>query len=331
MPASLLEQILEANRSYLAGTSRALEPGDPPFVVVTCVDARLTGLLEQALGLPRRRALVVRTAGSRVAADSHDALRSVVAAVFVNGAAEILVVGHTDCAMAAFLTAQVVESFRQAGIPRSAFGDLDLRAWFGATGSVREGVVESVTCLRGCALLPRGFPVHGLIIDSESGRLEHVIDTATLTAGTVPVAAVGPASSPALPERGHPAAPSPPPAAPRPPVSPVVPTQTPAAGSPAVKAPDSLIDAARMLAAIMQRERANPHFQQELVELRAAVGSERNPLRLISLLERTASRYQTRHPELPQIVAFLKRALVSREAREKGQDDIVEQFQRILR
>jgi carbonic anhydrase len=330
MTSSLLEQILEANRSYLAGSPRTLEAGDPPFVVVSCVDARLTGLLEQAMGLPRHRAIVVRTAGNRVAAEHHDALRSIVAAVFVKGATEVFVVGHTDCAMAAFQSAQVVESFRSAGIPRSAFGDLDLRSWFGAIGSVRDNVAESVSFLRSCPLLPRGFPVCGLIIDTESGRLERMQETNVSSVSSQSSVTGAP---PVQPEKDHTPA-APPSVPPPPPVQPpayVAPTAAAAPAATAVKPPENLIDAARVLAAVIQSERGNPHFQQELLELRTALHGERNPLKLIALLERMASRYQTRHPELPPVIALLKRVLTSREAREKDRNDLISQFQRILR
>src|SRR5512144_647566 len=100
--SSLLRQIEEANKSYRAGTPRLLDPAGDPFVVICCIDPRLTGFLEPALGLPKHRAVVIRTAGNRMSAADPDALRSVAVALFVKNAREILVVGHTDCGLASF-------------------------------------------------------------------------------------------------------------------------------------------------------------------------------------------------------------------------------------
>jgi len=130
--SSLLRQIVEANKSYAAGHPRLLDPEGEPFVVVACIDPRLTGLLEPALGLPRRRAVVIRTAGNQLSEKNSDSLRSLAAALYIKNAGEIVIVGHTDCGLSHFSVPEVVENFRRAGVRRTAFGHEDLRAWFGA-------------------------------------------------------------------------------------------------------------------------------------------------------------------------------------------------------
>jgi len=173
---TLLRRILEANKSFLAGAGRPLDASGEPFVVVACMDARLTGLLEPAMGLPRNRAVIVRTAGNRVSRANPDVLRSIAVGFFVKGAREVFVVGHTDCAMAGFSAAQAAENFRKAGVARAAFGDEDLRTWFGAFVSVEANVRESVDALRRSGLVPAGGKVHGLIIDTAGGALQVIVD-----------------------------------------------------------------------------------------------------------------------------------------------------------
>src|SRR3974377_2009124 len=116
MSPTLLQQIKEANNRYLAGSPQMLDSKGDPFLVLACMDPRLTGMLEPLLGLPKHRAIVIRTAGNLVSEVNHDVLRSVAVALFTKGAREIFIAGHTDCALSKFSAPEVVDAFRKAGI-----------------------------------------------------------------------------------------------------------------------------------------------------------------------------------------------------------------------
>src|SRR5437867_3149666 len=191
---TLLQEITEANTSFLAGNPRLLDASGDPFIVVSCIDPRLTSFIEPALGLPKNRALVVRTAGNQVTALCNDALRSIVAGVYVKGGTEIFIVGHTDCAMSRFSTQDVIENFRKAGVERSIFGDADIRAWFGAFHDVKTNVIQSVDYLRKSGFLPPLLKVHGLVLDIQNGKLDTVYNGDT----PITVPAVTPAHTAAL-------------------------------------------------------------------------------------------------------------------------------------
>jgi len=174
--SSLLNQIIAANKSYLSGTPSFLDPAGEPFVVITCIDSRLTGLVEPALGLSRHRAIVIRTAGNQVSEKNSDLLRSLAVALYVKNAREIVIVGHTDCGLSNFSVSEVTENFRKAGIPRAAFGHEDLRSWFGAFADIRGNVLRGIEYLRKSSLAPPTIKTHGLILDTESGILQVVVD-----------------------------------------------------------------------------------------------------------------------------------------------------------
>ena len=53
---------------------------------------------------------------------------------------------------------------------------IDLKNWLKGFSHVEEGVRGSVGVIRNHPLLPKGVPVHGMIINSESGELKMVVD-----------------------------------------------------------------------------------------------------------------------------------------------------------
>ncbi len=308
MSTSLLQQIRECNNSYRAGQPRLLDSSGAPFIVLACIDSRLTGLLEPALGLPRHRALVIRVAGNQVSQAAPEALRSIAVAVYVKGGRELLVVGHTDCSMASFSAPQVIDSFRNAGVARSAFGGDDLRTWFGAFADIRGNVLSGISFIRRSGILPPDLKVHGLILGTDDGAIEVVDDGDVAAAATpgVPVETGRESVKSPLERAPQPHIPEIPPApvAHRPhgpkPVSPEPPVGVP---------PASVAAAATVLRDFFLRESGDAHFQQTAVDLKALLKRERNPARILSVLDRIARDYRVRYPELPATLEYLKKSL----------------------
>jgi len=321
MSPTLLQQIQDANKSFLAGTVRLLEASGDPFIVLACIDPRLTGVIEPALGLPRDRSIVIRTAGNRICAGSTDTLRSIAAGIFIKGATEVFVVGHTDCALASFNTAQVIESFRAAGINRSAFGDGDLREWFGAFPDIKNNVLQSIEYLRRSGILPRNARAHGLILDTSGGGLEVVWDGDAAPAEPAVIiekaAALPHAPAPQLPPGpAHPIPPPPPAAEPsaRGPVIIPLEAAVPQPIKPKRGAPTSMVQAGMILRDFVSRERKDPHFQRTLMDFRAVLRRERNPLRIFAALEEIVRDYESRYPDLPAALEYLRSSLASKDA-----------------
>jgi carbonic anhydrase len=315
---SLFQQIRECNKGFRAGQGRLLDSSGAPFVVLACIDPRLTGFLEPALGLPRNRALVIRVAGNRVAESTPEVLRSIAAAVYVKGAGELLIVGHTDCAMARFSAQETIESFRRAGVPRNAFGDGDLRSWFGAFADIKANVLASAAHVRRSGLFSKAFKVHGVILGTDDGSLEVVLDGDTAVADALPGSlpyAEPTACEKVAPEKAQDEASvhaSPPlPAAPRPqPGLPVIIAVPAAAHAPAAAEPASIASAAMVLRDFFLREKG-AHFQETVADLHALVRRERNPARVVPILERIVRDYRARYPELPGALECLKKTLQS--------------------
>lgn len=319
MSPTILQELKEANSSFLAGSPRFLDPSGSPFIVVTCIDSRLTGFIEPALGLPKHRVMIVRTAGNRITDTSQDVLHSVAAGIFMKGAKEIFVIGHTDCALSKFSAAEVIENFRKAGIPRSAFGDEDLRTWFGAFTDIKANVLRGVEHLRKSPFVPRDMKIHGLVIGIERGELEVVhdgdaapVDTSTSPAKHeetevhMPIVAAPFATVPSV-------IPSPP-AAQKGTKGPVIIAQPVKAAETKPKAgqPDSMLDAAMIVRDFISRERENAQFERTLLQIDTLIKNEKDPIRIVTELEKIIANYKSRYPELPGALEYLKKSVQSR-------------------
>jgi carbonic anhydrase len=75
----------------------------------------------------------------------------------------------------------VLDKARQRGIPEQTLATLgnsgiDLQRWLTGFERVEDGVRQSVETVRLHPLLPPGVPVHGLIIDPVTGKLDVVVD-----------------------------------------------------------------------------------------------------------------------------------------------------------
>jgi carbonic anhydrase len=281
MSESLLNEILEANRHFLNGSIKPISADGLPFIVVACIDPRLTGLLEPALGLPRHRAIVVRTAGNVISGSSPDVLRSVAAGLYLKNAKGIIVVGHSDCAMAKFSAQDVIESFRSAGIARSAFGDSDLRAWFGAFSDIRANVLQGIAFLRKSGMVPAAVAIHGLLVDSSSGAAELLFDGSAQD--SVPVVPVSMIETPEIKPRQS--APGEANSSPR--TAEIRP-------SPPSMSMEQIVRAFRKLYAAEHRNR---EFQMAMAELALALKTERDPGKILNALNRAVAPFSEKYPE----------------------------------
>jgi carbonic anhydrase len=340
MESTLLRQIGEANKGFLAQSPRSLDADGDPFVVVACIDPRLTGLLEPALGLPRNRAAVIRTAGNQLSERTPDALRSIAVALYVKHAKEIIFVGHTDCSMAAFSAAEVSDSFRKAGIPRSAFGNEDLRAWFGAYTNIRDNLIGSIDYLRKSGLVPADRKIHGLILDTNQGSIEVVVDGNLASESMAPPAA---AAEPGKKDTSagdkdakavaveSPAKPTPPRVVPptgeqKPTKGPIVIGQPAARKDQAAAAPASLLDAVMILRDFFHRERQSQRMQKAILDLKTTWRQEKSPDRIVAELQDLVHSYETQYPNLPAALAYLEDVVKSGSADRIGFGEVIKRI-----
>jgi len=190
----LFEALLNFNEHWLRGDKearfeRAEHADNLPIVALTCIDQRLNSLLPGALGLEASDLILLRTPGNIVGSPMGETARAIALACAYKGGHEIAVIGHTDCAVAQTTVLKLTDELASAGLARDRLPD-DLTEFFGLFASERQNVMKAVELLRQSAVIGPNTPVHGLLIDVRTGKVEWLVNGyQTETAG------VGPGSS----------------------------------------------------------------------------------------------------------------------------------------
>ena len=192
----LFESIIDANHRAVAGDASAgLHPGDftdeLPVIALTCIDPRLNAFFPNALALPAEQFIWLRNAGNIIFDPMSSMMRTLALACAVKGGKEIAIIGHTDCQIVKMTTMRLLEEFKILGVERSLLPD-NLNEFFGLSGSERQNVIKACDIVRQSPLIGPKIPVHGLLLNTETGNLDWVVNGYQ----TLEMAASRPAASP---------------------------------------------------------------------------------------------------------------------------------------
>ena len=176
----LFEAILDANKRALAGDSsagvRVAEYAQElPVIALTCIDPRLNRLFPGVLALPEEQFIWLRNAGNIITSPLSSTMRSIALACAVKDGREIAVIGHTDCKIRHATVGELTERFKALGIDRHLLPE-NLADYFGVFASERQNVIRGVDFIRESPLIGPRIPVHGLMVDIQSGQLEWVVN-----------------------------------------------------------------------------------------------------------------------------------------------------------
>lgn len=176
----LFEAIIGANHLAVAGdTNAGLHPTDfansLPVVALTCIDPRLNAFFPNALAVPSEDFIWLRNAGNIITGPMSSTMRSLALACAVKGGREIAIIGHTDCQVAKTPTTVLLDRFKALGVDRSRLPD-NLSEFFGTFGSERQNVIKACDFARHSPLIGAKVPIHGLLLDSETGKLDWVVN-----------------------------------------------------------------------------------------------------------------------------------------------------------
>lgn len=154
---------------------------DKKMVILSCMDTRLTSLLPKALNLKNGDAKIVKNAGAVITHPFGSIMRSILVAVYELQAEEVYVIGHKGCGMSSLesgailkkmydrdISVETVDTLNRAGI--------DINKWLHGFDCVEESVIESVEHIKNHPLMTHDILVHGLIMDSITGKIDVVVD-----------------------------------------------------------------------------------------------------------------------------------------------------------
>lgn len=187
----LFEAIIDANHRAVAGDATAgLHPAEfedeLPVVALTCIDPRLNAFFPNALALPAEDFIWLRNAGNTITSTLSSTMRSLALACAVKGGREIAIIGHTDCQVCKTTTMVLLDKLVALGVERSKLPE-NVNEFFGMFGSERQNVIKACDFARTSPLIGPKIPVHGLILDLATGKLDWVVNGyETLTAHAQP-------------------------------------------------------------------------------------------------------------------------------------------------
>ncbi len=182
---SLLQDILDYNkifteeRMYEAYTTTKFP--NKKLVILTCMDTRLIELVYKAMNMKNGDVKVVKNAGAVVTHPFGSIMRSLLIAVYELKADEVLVIGHHDCGMSVMNSDRLLEKIKERGIKEETIqtirhSGIDLDQWLEGFDSVEDSVTHSVRMIKNHPLFVNNIPVHGLVIDPVTGKLEVVVN-----------------------------------------------------------------------------------------------------------------------------------------------------------
>jgi carbonic anhydrase len=176
----LFESIIDANHRAVAGDNSAgLHPTDfadeLPVIALTCIDPRLNALFPNVLGIPAEQFIWLRNAGNIVTAPLSSTMRSLALACAVKGGREIAIIGHSDCHVCKTTTMQLLDKLKACGVERAALPE-NINEFFGMFATERQNVIKACDIVRNSPLIGAKIPVHGLLVDIGTGKLEWIVN-----------------------------------------------------------------------------------------------------------------------------------------------------------
>ena len=182
---AILTSILKRNQSFVEEKGyefyETTKFPEKKLVILTCMDTRLLELLHHAMGLRNGDAKIIKNAGAVVSHPFGSVMRSILVAVYELQAEEVCVIGHHECGMASLNASSILQKAKQRGVDDGCLellqhSGIDLDTWMTGFDSVEDSVSHSVNMIRKHPLLSSDVPVHGLVIDPKTGRLDVVED-----------------------------------------------------------------------------------------------------------------------------------------------------------
>lgn len=182
---TLLAEILEYNETFVEEKEfekyATTKFPDKRIVILTCMDTRLTELLLKSMNFKNGDVKLIKSAGAVVTHPFGGIMRSIIVAVYELQADEVFIIGHHDCGMSSIDTDHIIDDMVERGIDKNLFKTLqysgiDMREWLYGFDDVTESVKNSVDLVQNHPLMDPKVPIHGLVINPTTGKLDSIID-----------------------------------------------------------------------------------------------------------------------------------------------------------
>lgn len=183
MLTTILEEMLTFNEKFVADKKyRPYKTDSVPskrLVVFTCMESRLVELLPKALNIQNGDVKMLKNAGAIIRKPFDSIMKSILVAIYELKAEQIMVIGHHDCGMSHVEPSALQDKMIDKGISKETLNQLahagiDYHEEFHGFDTVEDSIIQSVEIIRNHPLLPQNIPVHGLVIDPGTGKVDVV-------------------------------------------------------------------------------------------------------------------------------------------------------------
>jgi len=180
----MIDSVLEYNEQFVNDRKyeefRTTKFPNKKMVILTCMDTRLIELLPRSMNLRNGDAKLIKNAGGTISHPFGSVMRSILVALYELKASEVCVIGHHGCGMDNLNAVETIKKMQEGGISQQTFDTLEfaginIEEWLKGFENVEDSVRNSVNMIKKHPLLPKGTPVHGLVIDPETGKLDVVV------------------------------------------------------------------------------------------------------------------------------------------------------------
>lgn len=178
----LLEEILEFNQKFVENKEYITYQTEDKYpakkvVMVTCMDTRLVELSTKSLNLSSGDVKVIKNAGAILSHPYGSIMRSLIVAVYLLKADEIIVMGHYDCGMQNIDTDAMLEEMCKRGVSKETFkvlkySGINLKEWLHGFDDVKDSIKHDIDIIVNHPLMPKNVYVHGLVINPETGKVD---------------------------------------------------------------------------------------------------------------------------------------------------------------
>ncbi|QKE76126.1 carbonic anhydrase (plasmid) [Arthrobacter citreus] len=181
----LLDEIVSFNEKFVESKEYEKFQTDKfphkRLVILSCMDTRLVELLPKAMNVNNGDVKLIKSAGALVSHPFGSIMRSILVAVYELGAEEVCVVGHYDCGMASLKAENTLKKMKERGISQEKletlqYSGVNFKKFLHGFDCVEDSVKHSVETIRNHPLMPNDVPVHGLVIDPKTGKLDIMVN-----------------------------------------------------------------------------------------------------------------------------------------------------------
>ncbi len=182
----LLEEILAFNKNFVENKEYEQYITEDKYpakkvVMLTCMDTRLVELATKSLNLSSGDVKVIKNAGAILSHPYGSIMRSLIIAIYLLKADEIIVMGHYDCGMQNIDTEKLIKEMWKRGISSETFkilkySGVDLKEWLHGFDNVKDSVKHDIDIIVNHPLVPKNVYVHGLVINPENGKVDLIED-----------------------------------------------------------------------------------------------------------------------------------------------------------